>query len=57
MKKERVGHSCLGKLEFGAIYMFLERTDALFHMLIFSLKYLHGFVPIQWRFFQEKMFL
>jgi hypothetical protein len=27
MKKERVGHSFVDKFEFGAIFMFLERTD------------------------------
>jgi hypothetical protein len=32
MKKERVGHSFLGKIEFGSIYMFLERTDAIVYL-------------------------
>jgi hypothetical protein len=36
-KKERVGHSFRSKIEFGAIYLFLERTDAIIHLHILYL--------------------
>jgi hypothetical protein len=38
MKKGRVGHSFLGKFEFGAICMFRERTDMFIHFIYFTYK-------------------
>jgi hypothetical protein len=57
MKKERVGHSFLGKIEFGTICMFLERTDAIVYLHILYLQYLHCLVPLQWVSLKKMMFL
>jgi hypothetical protein len=35
MKKQRAGLSFLGNFEFGAICIFLERTDAIVHLHIY----------------------